>query len=218
MPPPLLQTQNLTRTFGNVTALADFNLEVAPGEWVILMGPSGSGKTTLMNLIALLDTPSSGSIFLQGKDVARLDEQARTVLRRESIGMIFQQFHLIPHLTALENVMLAQYFHSLTDADEAAAALKRVRLDHRLDHLPRQLSGGEKQRVCIARALINDPALILADEPTGNLDEENENTVLNILQELHTQGKTIILITHNPALGRFANNIVKLDHGRRVSI
>jgi putative ABC transport system ATP-binding protein len=139
------------------------------------------------------------------------------VVRREKIGLVFQQFHLVPYLTALENVMLAQYYHSMVDTNEAAAALERVGLAHRIGHLPSQLSGGEQQRVCIARALINQPAIILADEPTGNLDEANEKVILDLLQRLHAEGRTIILVTHNPELAEFSDRVVRLQHGRVVS-
>src|ERR1700746_3035518 len=148
-----------------IYALADFSLTVDPGEWVSSMGPSGSGKSTLVNLIGCLDRPTSGEIWLDGEEVARISTQDLNRARAEKVGFIFQQFHLIPYLTAVENVMLAQYFHSMTDEQEACEALARVGLKGRADHLPAQLSGGEQQRVCIARALINDPNIILADEP-----------------------------------------------------
>lgn len=210
----VLETKNLTKRFGEVVALDNVNLRVERGEWISIMGPSGSGKTTLLNILAELDTPTGGGYILEGVETASLSERERAVVRRERIGLIFQQFHLVPYLSALENVMLAQYYHSITDKDEAAGTLEKVGLGHRLEHLPSQLSGGEQQRVCIARALINGPAIILADEPTGNLDEKNEGVVLDILQELHAEGKTIILVTHNPQLGQTAGRIIKLDHGR----
>src|SRR6478672_12375386 len=159
---------------GMIRALDNFSLHVEPGEWIAVMGPSGSGKSTLVNLIGCLDRPTSGEIWLDGEDVARISSQDLNRTRAEKVGFIFQQFHLIPYLTALENVMLAQYFHSMTDKAEALAALDHVGLRDRADHLPSQLAGGEQQRVCIARALINDSHIILADEPTGNLDAVNE--------------------------------------------
>src|SRR5499427_2715917 len=155
---------------GAIRALDNFTLIVDPGEWVAIMGPSGSGKSTLVNLIGCLDRPSTGEIWLDGENVADISTADLNRVRAEKIGFVFQQFHLIPFLTALENVMLAQYFHSMTDRQEALAALERVALTERAHHLPAQLSGGEQQRVCIARALINDPKIVLADEPTGNLD------------------------------------------------
>src|SRR5271155_1110930 len=161
------------------------------------MGPSGPGKTTLLNILGVRATPASGQAVVDGTDVARLDESGLTRFRAEKIGFIFQQFHLVPYLTALENVMLAQYFHSTTDEAEVRAALERVGLGDRMEHLPAQLSGGEQQRVAIARALINQPKLILADEPTGNLDEANETKVLEIFRELHQAGHTILMVTHS---------------------
>ena len=137
-------------------------------------------------------------------------------VRREKIGLIFQQFHLVPYLTALENVMLAQYYHSMIDQDDAEQALTHVGLGHRMGHLPSQLSGGEQQRVCIARALINQPAIILADEPTGNLDEANEEVVLELFKGLRREGRTIILVTHNPELAEYSDRVVRLHHGKVV--
>src|SRR6266566_3675551 len=199
---------------GTIHALDDFSLSVAPGEWVSIMGPSGSGKSTLVNLIGCLDRPSSGEIWLDGQNVAGICAADLNRVRAEKIGFIFQQFHLIPFLTAVENVMLAQYFHSMTDEKEAAEALKRVGLGDRAHHLPSQLSGGEQQRVCIARALINDPRIILADEPTGNLDAQNEEIVLRLLRELHQQGRTIIMVTHDPVVARLADRRIELHHGK----
>lgn len=210
----VLRTRNLAKRFGQVTALEDFTVDVRRGEWISIMGPSGSGKTTLLNLLACLDPPTEGQYSLDGIDTATVTERERAIIRREKIGLIFQQFHLVPYLTALENVMLAQYYHSMIYEDDCLQALERVGLGHRLNHLPSQLSGGEQQRVCIARALINEPAIILADEPTGNLDEENEKVVLNLFEDLHTEGRTIVLVTHNPSLGEEAERMVILQHGR----
>jgi putative ABC transport system ATP-binding protein len=197
-----------------IRAVDDFSLNVEPGEWIAVMGPSGSGKSTLVNLIGCLDSPSSGEIWLDDRDVAGLSANDLTRVRAEKIGFIFQQFHLIPYLTALENVMLAQYFHSMTDEQEAREALARVGLRDRADHLPTQLSGGEQQRVCIARALINDPKIILADEPTGNLDAANEEIVLRLLRELHQQGRTIVMVTHDPVVARLGDRRIELHHGK----
>src|SRR6266852_4985119 len=198
---------------GVIRALDDFTLHVEPGEWIAVMGPSGSGKSTLINLIGCLDSPSIGEIWLDGENVARLNSSELTRVRADKVGFIFQQFHLIPYLSAVENVMLAQYFHSMTDEQEALEALARVGLRDRAGHLPAQLSGGEQQRVCIARALINDPKIILADEPTGNLDAANEEIVLRLLRELHNQGRTIVMVTHDPAVARLADRKVELHHG-----
>ncbi len=199
---------------GLIRALDDFTLRVEPGEWIAVMGPSGSGKSTLVNLVGCLDRPSAGEIWLHGENVAHLSTNELTRVRAEKIGFIFQQFHLIPYLTALENVMLAQYFHSMTDEREALDALARVGLKDRTNHLPAQLSGGEQQRACIARALINDPKIILADEPTGNLDALNEEIVLRLLRELHQQGRTIVMVTHDPVVARLGDRRIELHHGK----
>ncbi len=199
---------------GGVRALDDFSLHMLPGEWVAIMGPSGSGKSTLVNLIGCLDRPTSGEIWLDGQNVATIPAAELNRVRSEKIGFVFQQFHLIPYLTAVENVMLAQYFHSMTDQHEALDALQRVGLKERAHHLPSQLSGGEQQRVCIARALINDPKIVLADEPTGNLDAVNEEIVLRLLRQLHQQGRTIVMVTHDPVVARLADRRIELHHGK----
>ena len=214
----VVEIEGLRKIFGSVRALDGISFSVEEGEWIAIMGPSGSGKTTLINILGGLDSPTSGSAVVAGTDVARLDESGLTRFRAEKIGFIFQQFHLVPYLTAVENVMLAQYFHSTTDENEAREALKRVGLGDRLTHLPAQLSGGEQQRVAVARALINHPKLILADEPTGNLDEVNEELVLRLLRELHSEGHTILMVTHAPAIGRMADRRIELEHGRLVQI
>jgi putative ABC transport system ATP-binding protein len=212
----LVQVENLRKEFGNVRALDGVSFGVNAGEWIAIMGPSGSGKTTLINILGGLDTPTSGQAIVDGTDVARLDEAGLTRFRSEKIGFIFQQFHLVPYLTAVENVMLAQYFHSTTDEKEAQQSLDRVGLGDRIEHLPSQLSGGEQQRVAVARALINHPKLILADEPTGNLDEANEEIVLGLLRELHVEGHTILMVTHAPSIGRLADRRIEFAHGRLV--
>ena len=213
---PVIQTVHLYKRFGDITALDDVNITVARGEFVAIMGSSGSGKTTLMNILTCLDTPSEGQVLLNGTDAAALDEESRRTFRARTIGLVFQQFHLLPYLTACENVMLAQYYHSVTDKAAALTALERVGLGHRSSHLPKQLSGGEQQRVCIARALINEPEILFADEPTGNLDAENERIVLNIFAELHAQGRTIVMVTHNPNLGQQTDRIIQLQHGKII--
>jgi putative ABC transport system ATP-binding protein len=210
---PLVQIENLQKQFGNVRALDGVSFDVQAGEWIAIMGPSGSGKTTLINILGGLDTPTSGRAVVDGTDVARLDESGLARFRAEKIGFIFQQFHLVPYLTAIENVMLAQYFHSTTDEAEAREALGRVGLTDRVEHLPGQLSGGEQQRVAVARALINHPKLILADEPTGNLDEANEAIVLKLLRELHAIGHTILMVTHATSIGQLADRRIELAHG-----
>ena len=180
------------------------------------MGPSGSGKTTLLNLLGCLDQASSGRVRIGGVETAGLHPPELTRFRAETVGFIFQQYHLIPYLTALENVMVAQYFHSMTDEPSARRALERVGLAARAAHLPAQLSGGEQQRVSIARALINQPRIILADEPTGNLDAANEEIVLEILERLHAEGNTILMVTHDEKVGRRADRRLDLEHGRIV--
>ena len=218
----MIKLRNVSRVYpakaeqngGVIRALDNFTLTVDPGEWVAIMGPSGSGKSTLVNLVGCLDRPSSGEIWLDGQNVADISAGELNRVRAEKIGFVFQQFHLVPYLTALENVMLAQYFHSMTDEQEALEALERVGLKERADHLPSQLSGGEQQRVCIARALINDPKIVLADEPTGNLDAQNEEIVLRLLRELHQQGRTIVMVTHDPVVARLADRRIELHHGK----
>jgi len=214
----VVDVHKLCKQFGPVKALDGVSFRAEPGEWIAIMGPSGSGKTTLINILGGLDTPTSGQAVVDGTDVGALAESELTRYRAEKIGFIFQQFHLVPYLTALENVMLAQYFHSLTDEAEAREALRRVGLAERVTHLPAQLSGGEQQRVAIARALINHPKLILADEPTGNLDEANQQIVVSLLRELHSEGHTILLVTHDPAIGRLADRRIDLAHGRLQQI
>src|SRR5205085_142599 len=215
-----IELKNVTRIYPSnvaVQALDDVSLSVKQGEWLAIMGPSGSGKSTLVNLIGCLDKPTQGEIWIDEVNIARMPAAELNRFRAEKIGFIFQQFHLIAYLTALENVMLAQYFHSMTDKAEALEALERVGLKDRAHHLPAQLSGGEQQRACIARALINNPNIILADEPTGNLDAVNEEIVLRELRDLHAQGHTIIMVTHDPAVARLADRKLELHHGKIAS-
>ncbi len=214
----LVEIAGLTRRFGSLLALDDLSLRIAPGEWVAVTGPSGSGKTTLLNVLAGLDRPSEGQVLVGGVDLVGLGNRDLARYRQQTVGLVFQQFHLIPYLTALENVMLAQYVHSITDRGEAEGALRRVGLGDRLDHLPSELSGGEQQRVCIARALINQPPLILADEPTGNLDAVNEAVVMTLLEDLHRRGHTLILVTHDPTIAARAGRELRLEHGRLAKL
>ena len=210
----LLQLKNISKIYGELKALDDISLEVENGEWLAIMGPSGSGKSTLMNIIGCMDKPSLGEVILDGRDIAKESDKGLTEIRRDKIGLIFQQFHLVNYLTAVENVMVAQYYHSMPEEKEALEALERVGLKDRAKHLPSQLSGGEQQRVCIARALINHPEIVLADEPTGNLDEANENIVIDIFKQLHKEGTTLIVVTHDPEVGEVAQRMIVLDHGR----
>jgi putative ABC transport system ATP-binding protein len=214
----ILELNGISKIYGQLKAIDNITLHVDKEEWIAIMGPSGSGKTTMMNIIGCMDVPSSGQVILNGQELSRLSAAELTAIRRDSIGLIFQQFHLISYLTALENVMMAQYYHSLVDENEAMQALERVGLRDRARHLPRQLSGGEQQRVCIARALINYPRLILADEPTGNLDEANEGIVMELLKQLHEEGSTIIVVTHDPGVAVHAQKTVILEHGRIARI
>src|ERR1700733_9444992 len=214
----LVQVENLRKEFGNVRALDGVSFRVNAGEWIAIMGPSGSGKTTLINILGGLDHPSAGHVVVDGLEIGNLGERELTRYRADKIGFVFQQFHLVPYLTALENVMLAQYFHSITDEKEAAEALARAGLSDRLNHVPSELSGGEQQRVAIARALINQPKVLLADEPTGNLDEANEAVVLKLLHELHHAGHTILVVTHSQAIGNLADRRIELEHGRLARI
>ena len=210
----LLELKHISKIYGDLKALDDVSLSVDNGEWVAIMGPSGSGKSTMMNIIGCMDKPTKGEVLLDGVDIAKESNKNLTVIRRDKIGLIFQQFHLVNYLTAVENVMMAQYYHSLPDEKEALEALERVGLKDRARHLPSQLSGGEQQRVCIARALINHPEIILADEPTGNLDEANENIVLDIFRQLHEEGTTLIVVTHDPEVGEVAQRTVTLEYGK----
>jgi putative ABC transport system ATP-binding protein len=214
----LLDLQDISKIYGKLEALRHIDLRVKKGEWLAIMGPSGSGKTTMMNIIGCMDKPTSGEVLLDGIAISQENAKSLTAIRRDKIGLVFQQFHLVPYLSALENVMVAQYYHSMPDEKEAMEALDRVGLTGRAKHLPAQLSGGEQQRVCIARALINYPALILADEPTGNLDETNENIVIDIFKQLHAEGSTIIVVTHDPEVAEDAERTIILEHGRIARI
>ena len=213
----LLEVKNVSKIYGDLHALKEVSFQVRKGEWVAIMGSSGSGKSTMMNIIGCMDKPSVGEVILDGQDITKESQNSLTKIRRGKIGLIFQQFHLIPYLTALENVMVAQYYHSIPDEQEALQALERVGLKDRAKHLPSQLSGGEQQRVCIARALINSPEIILADEPTGNLDEVNEKIVIDILTQLHEEGSTIIVVTHDLEVGDVAERKIILEYGKIVN-
>ncbi|MFD7985857.1 ABC transporter ATP-binding protein [Kitasatospora indigofera] len=200
-----------------VTALHPSDLEIRRGEYVAVTGPSGSGKSTLLHLLGLLDTPSTGSYELDGIDTARLGDRDRSTLRGQRIGFVFQSFHLLAHRTAEENVLLAQLYNRTPRARRRAAAreaLARVGLAHRTRALPGTLSGGERQRVAIARALVNGPSLLLCDEPTGNLDSANAEAVLTRFDDLHAQGHTLVVITHDPAVAARAERSVRIGDGR----
>ncbi|MGD0170706.1 MAG: ABC transporter ATP-binding protein [Halobacteriota archaeon] len=210
----LISLEKVTKVYGGGTrALNEVTLSFEKDQWTTIMGPSGSGKTTLLNIIGCLDLPTSGIVRIAGKEVTGVGQAALTRLRRENVGLIFQQYHLVPYLTALENVMLAQYYHGSPDETKAVDALKNVGLEHRLDHPPAHLSGGEQQRVCIARALVNEPAILLADEPTGNLDQTNGNVVLQMIQRLHAEGRAIVLVTHNPDISELGDRTIRIVDG-----
>lgn len=209
--------KDIVKEYETAHAIRGVSLSIDKRQWVSIIGPSGSGKSTLLNIIGGLDNASSGSVIIDSTDIERLTEDEVARFRREKIGFIFQQSHLIPYLSAVENVMLAQYFHSMSDEKEAVEALTRVGLSHRLQHRPSQLSGGEQQRVCIARALINSPELLLADEPTGNLDRENTKVILELLGKLHAEEHfTIILVTHDPFVSQWGQRVVAMEDGRII--
>jgi putative ABC transport system ATP-binding protein len=218
----VIQTEQLTRVFGvgnvEVQALRGVSIRLRYGEFVALMGASGSGKSTLMHLLGCLDSPTSGKYFLEGQDVSELSDNQRSTLRSRCLGVIFQSFNLLPRLTALENVLLPLMYQGQVDAarQRAQEALDRVGLSHRIHHAPAEMSGGEKQRVAIARALIVDPVLILADEPTGNLDSVTGQEILEILASLNAGGRTILMVTHNEVAASYAKRILTMEDGRIV--
>ena len=212
----LLELSHVSKIYGDLAAVDDLSLTVPRGQWLSIVGSSGSGKTTLMNIIGCMDTPTKGTVTLDGRELGSLTAGQLTDIRKNVIGLVFQQFHLIPHLTAVENVMVAQYYHSMVDEKEARQMLDSVGLADRAHHLPSQLSGGEQQRVCIARALINRPELVLADEPTGNLDAPTEQLVLDIFGRLHAQGTTLIVVTHDAHVASTGQRQILLNHGRLV--
>ena len=213
----LLELDHISKIYGDLRAVDDLNLTVPEGEWLAIVGSSGSGKTTLMNMIGCMDTPSKGSVKLEGRKLEDLNATQLADVRKNLIGLVFQKFYLVPHLTAVENVMVAQYYHSVVDEKQAMEALEKVGLKDRAHHLPGQLSGGEQQRVCVARALINDPKLILADEPTGNLDSKTSQDVMGLLKVTsQTFSQTIVMITHNEEIAQMADRIVRIEDGRIV--
>ncbi len=216
----LISTEELSRVYkmGHETiyALKSVSITIEKGEYVAFMGPSGSGKSTLMNLIGCLDTPTSGTYILNGKDVSRMDDDELAEVRNKEIGFVFQTFNLLPRSTALENVALPLIYAGYSKSDRlvrATKALEEVSLLERASHKPNELSGGQRQRVAIARALVNDPSIILADEPTGNLDTKTSYDIMNLFDALHKQGNTIIMVTHEEDIARFAHRIIRLRDG-----
>jgi len=218
-----IQTENLTRTYmvgsSIVNALRGANLEVEPGEFVALMGPSGSGKSTMMHLLGCLDTPTAGRYLLEGRDVSTLSKDERARVRNTRIGFIFQTFNLLPRLNALDNIMLPLLYGPDAGSvkPRAEQALERVGLAARAEHRPNELSGGERQRVAIARALVTDPALILADEPTGNLDSKTGRDIMSLLVELCAEGRTILMVTHDAQVAAHAGRILQMQDGEIVN-
>ncbi len=219
-----IQAQNLNKTFQmgrqTVVALAGLDLEIAQGTFTVIMGPSGSGKSTLLYQMGGLDRPTSGSLTVDGLTIDRLDENDLAVYRRRKVGFIFQSFNLISSLNALENVAFPMRFSGISTSQRrirAVQLLKQVGLEKRLSHKPTELSGGQQQRVAIARALVNDPPLILADEPTGNLDTSSGMSIMHLLSELHRDGRTIVVVTHDPRMLHFASHVIYLLDGMAVS-
>ncbi len=219
----VLSARNLSREIegpgGTLSILSDVNFEVARGESVAIVGASGSGKTTLLGLLAGLDLPTAGQVFLEDEELTRLDEDGRARVRAQSVGFVFQQFHLMPALTALENVMLPVELAEQPQARaRAQEILRRVGLAERMDHYPRQLSGGEQQRVAIARAFATDPSVLFADEPTGNLDSRTGEQIAELLFELNEQqGTTLVLVTHDHTLAQHCDRVLALEYGQLVS-
>lgn len=220
---PIIQLVNVTKTYhlesGDFTALNDVSLDIRESDFVAIMGPSGSGKSTMMNQLGILDVPTSGTLYIAGKDVAKMTPLERTHMRRDTIGYIFQKFYLIPLLSAYENVEypLILKYKKHDSTGRASALLEQVGIDKDMSaHRPTQLSGGQQQRVAIARALVNDPKILLCDEPTGNLDRKTGLQIMDILCDLNSKGKTVIIVTHDPKIAEYAQRTIRLDDGRIV--
>ncbi|WP_462181094.1 ABC transporter ATP-binding protein [Pseudoalteromonas gelatinilytica] len=216
----MIKLTNLSRVFRTqdveTTALNNINLHVNEGEFLAIMGPSGCGKSTLLSILGMLDSPSAGSFEFLGANIAGFGEKQLAALRKASIGFVFQSFNLIDELTVFENVELPLQYQNISKSERKQrvdAILKRVAIDHRADHLPQQLSGGQQQRVAVARALVINPKLILADEPTGNLDSKNGDEVMAMLRELNREGTTVIVVTHSEKEGNYADRLVRLLDG-----
>ena len=217
---PLIKITNIKRDFvlGNeiVYVLKGIDLQINKGEYVALMGPSGSGKSTLMNLLGCLDTPTSGTYILNGKDVSQMKDDELAEIRNKEIGFVFQTFNLLPRTTALDNVALPMIYAGYSKSqrnERATEVLKQVNLADRMDHQPNQLSGGQRQRVAVARALVNKPSIILADEPTGNLDSKTSVEIMKLFGDIHASGNTVILVTHEEEIAAYANRVIRLRDG-----
>ncbi len=216
----IIHLENISKNYylgkDPLPVLKGINLDIFKNEYVALMGPSGSGKSTLMNILGCLDSPTSGRYILNGKDVSSMEDNALAEVRNKEIGFVFQQFNLLPRLTAAENVALPLIYSGVSKKeriDRALAVLSKVKLDDRSHHKPNELSGGQCQRVAIARALINNPSIILADEPTGNLDSKTSYEIMDILGKIHTDGNTVILVTHEEDISHFAHRVIRLRDG-----
>jgi len=223
---PVIKLENVWKVYklgknNELPILRGVNLEIQPGDFTTIMGPSGSGKSTLMYILGLLDVPSQGQIYFNNQDISKLSEDQLAVMRGKKIGFIFQQFNLMQNLTAIENVMLPMIFQGTEEnarKEKAKKLLEMVNLGHRLDHKPMEMSGGEQQRIAIARSLVNDPEILIADEPTGNLDSSTGKIVMEILRKLHEDKKiTIIVVTHDPNIANYSHNIIRIQDGQIAS-
>lgn len=223
----IIRAKNVTKIYEmgdfNVVALNNVSLEIKTGEFIAIMGPSGSGKSTLMNILGCLDRPTKGRYLLNGEDISNLDKTQLAIIRNQQIGFVFQSYNLLPRTSALENVLVPLFYDRRSERTEeentalAQETLEAVGLSDRIDHMPHELSGGQQQRVAIARAMVNDPVLILADEPTGNLDSKAGNEIMELLEDLHQRGRTIVMVTHEPGVAEFAERIIKFHDGVIVS-
>ena len=222
--PTIIKTIDITKVYGmgnaQVHALVDVSLEICENEFVAIMGPSGSGKSTMMNILGCLDRPTSGQYYLAGKDVSNLNKTELAIIRNQRLGFVFQSYNLLPRTSALENVMLPMLysrngqFSEAEQKEKALAALEAVGLADRIHHQPQELSGGQAQRVAIARALVNDPVLILADEPTGNLDSKSGEEIMEVLAKLHQKGSTIVMVTHEDEIAAYAQRVIRFLDGK----
>ncbi|MCR9288896.1 MAG: ABC transporter ATP-binding protein [Bacteroidetes bacterium] len=220
----MIKTSNLMKVYRTeeieTTALNDVNIEIKEGEFVSIMGPSGCGKSTLLNVLGMIDSPSSGEYFFNGQEVGSLPERKRSNVRKHNLGFVFQSFNLIDELTVFENVELPMLYTKVPSSERKSRVdelLEKMNMMHRRNHFPQQLSGGQQQRVAVARAIVNSPKLILADEPTGNLDSSNGDEVMQVLSELNSEGTTIVMVTHSPYCAEFGNRIIRLLDGQVVT-